>query len=81
VALLESLLKTIYDGPVNPLACLQDMGRENNDISKLLDLGEMAKVTCSVHMVTGITYGDFTTRKVGWIQTTSIVESKYTNTK
>jgi hypothetical protein len=79
VPLLESLLKTIFDGPVNSLECLPDMGGGNNDISKLLDLGAMAKMTCSFQMATGIPYGDAIARKMGWLTITSIVESKDTN--
>jgi hypothetical protein len=74
--LLESLLKTIYDGPFNPLACLTDVGGGNNDISKLLDLVAMAKMTCSVQMAAGITYGDAMARKMGWIQITYIADPK-----
>jgi hypothetical protein len=81
VPLLESLLKTILDGTVSSLECLPDVGGGNNYISKLLDLGAMAKMTCSVQMAAGITYGDAIARKMGWFQITSIVESKDTNQK
>jgi hypothetical protein len=45
VPLLESLLTTRCDGPVNSLACLPDMGGGNNDISKLVDLVAIANMT------------------------------------
>jgi hypothetical protein len=57
------------------------MGGGNNDISKLLDLGEMAKMTCSVQMATGIIYGDAIACKMRWLQITSILVSKETNQK
>jgi hypothetical protein len=34
------------------------MGGGNNDISKMLDLVAMAKITFSVQMATGMTRGD-----------------------
>jgi hypothetical protein len=57
------------------------MGGGNNDISKLLDVGAMANMTCSAQMLTCITYGDAIARKMGRLQLTSIVESKDTNQK
>jgi hypothetical protein len=53
----------------------------NNDISKLLNLVAMAKMTCSVQMSTGITYGYAMAWKMGWITIISIVVSKETNQK
>jgi hypothetical protein len=40
-------------------------GGENIDISKLLDLGEMAYMICSAKMATGIIYGDAMVRTMG----------------
>jgi hypothetical protein len=74
--LLESLLTTIYDVPVSSLECLPDTGGGNNDISKLLDLGAMAKMTCSTQMATGIAYGDALASSTRWKTFTSLVVCK-----
>jgi hypothetical protein len=60
------------------LTFLEDLGEARNDISKLLRLREMANMTSSSQMTTGITYGDAITLTMGWIKITYNVESKET---
>jgi hypothetical protein len=76
VPLLEYLLTAGWNGYFTSLKYLPDAAGGNNDISKLLDQGEITQMRRSVQLEIGTTEADTITMTMGWIEIAYIVESK-----